>query len=61
MGWRRRWSPRWPAGWEAIRNEVAKDLEEHPKVYGATGEVGLSRPAADILMAAERYAEGHAG
>jgi len=42
----------------ALREEVSQDLEKRPKVYGATGEVGLSRPAADVLSAAERYAKG---
>jgi ATP-dependent Clp protease ATP-binding subunit ClpB len=42
----------------ALREEVAQDLEKRPKVYGAAGEAGLSRPAADVLSAAERYAKG---
>ncbi len=44
---------------EVLRQEVQKDLAARPKVYGAdTGEPGLSRPAADALDAAERYAKG---
>jgi ATP-dependent Clp protease ATP-binding subunit ClpB len=42
----------------ALREELVKDLEARPKVYGEGGEVGLSRPAADALTAAERYAKG---
>jgi ATP-dependent Clp protease ATP-binding subunit ClpB len=44
---------------EVLRQEVQKELAGRPKVYGAdTGEPGLSRPAADALDAAERYAKG---
>ncbi len=42
----------------AIRQDLIQDLEKRPKVYGAGGEVGLSRPAADVLNTAERYAKG---
>lgn len=42
----------------AIRQDLMQDLEKRPKVYGAGGEVGLSRPAADVLNTAERYAKG---
>ncbi|MDR3577756.1 MAG: ATP-dependent chaperone ClpB [Anaerolineaceae bacterium] len=42
----------------ALRQEVQQDLENRPKIYGANMEVGLSRPAADVLSAAERYAKG---
>jgi ATP-dependent Clp protease ATP-binding subunit ClpB len=42
----------------ALRDEVAQDLEKQPKVYGGGGEIGLSRQAADVLTAAERYAKG---
>ncbi|MFZ5809562.1 MAG: ATP-dependent chaperone ClpB [Chloroflexota bacterium] len=42
----------------AIREEVTHELENRPRVYGAAAEVGLSRPAADVLEAAERYAKG---
>ena len=41
-----------------LREEVAQSLDQHPKVYGETTEVGLSRPAAQVLEAAERYAKG---
>jgi ATP-dependent Clp protease ATP-binding subunit ClpB len=42
----------------AIRTEIEQDLEKRSRVYGAGGEVGLARPTADILAAAERYAKG---
>ena len=44
---------------EGLRNDVRNDLERRPKMYGATtAEVGLARPTADVLEAAERYARG---
>ncbi len=43
---------------EALRNDVRNDLERRPKIHGATTEVGLARPTADVLAAAERYARG---
>jgi len=42
----------------AIRDELATELANRPKVYGAGGEVGLARPTSDVLQAAERYAKG---
>ncbi len=45
-------------GVDALRNDVRDDLERRPKVYGAATEVGLARPTADVLAAAERYARG---
>jgi ATP-dependent Clp protease ATP-binding subunit ClpB len=42
----------------ALREEVRQDLDKRPKVYGSNAQVGLSRPAADVLVAAERYAKG---
>ncbi len=42
----------------ALREEVRQDLDKRPKVYGSNAQVGLSRPAADVLAAAERYAKG---
>jgi ATP-dependent Clp protease ATP-binding subunit ClpB len=42
----------------ALREDVADELEKRPKVYGDSAEVGLSRPASDVLTAAERYARG---
>ena len=44
---------------EILKEEVRKELASRPKVYGGpTGEAGLSRQAADVLDAAERYAKG---
>ncbi|GAB4474880.1 MAG: ATP-dependent chaperone ClpB [Anaerolineales bacterium] len=42
----------------ALREEVQNELEKRPRVYGATGEIGLARPTVDALEAAERYAKG---
>jgi len=43
----------------ALREEVQKDLEKRPKVYGGgTGQPGLSKQTADVTSAAERYAKG---
>jgi ATP-dependent Clp protease ATP-binding subunit ClpB len=42
----------------ALRQEVAQQMENRPRVYGAGGEVGLARPTSDVLEAAERYAKG---
>jgi ATP-dependent Clp protease ATP-binding subunit ClpB len=41
-----------------LRDEVVHDLQNRPKVYGGNVEVGLSRPASDVLNGAERYAKG---
>ncbi len=41
-----------------VREEVFQDLTSKPKVYGAGGDIGLSRQAADVLSVAERYAKG---
>ena len=41
-----------------MREEVFQDLENQPKVYGAEGEIGLSRQATDVFTTAERYAKG---
>jgi ATP-dependent Clp protease ATP-binding subunit ClpB len=42
----------------ALRDELQTDLNNRPKISGANMDVGLSRPAADALQAAERYAKG---
>jgi ATP-dependent Clp protease ATP-binding subunit ClpB len=41
-----------------LRDELQAELDRRSKVYGSAGEVGLARPAADVLAAAERYARG---
>ncbi len=42
----------------ALHEELQRELDNRPRVYGGGGEVGLARPAADVLAAAERYAKG---
>ncbi|MBW6473804.1 MAG: AAA family ATPase, partial [Anaerolineaceae bacterium] len=42
----------------AIRDEIEKELEKRSKIYGATGQVGLSKPANDSLNSAEKFAKG---
>src|SRR5512142_2573438 len=42
----------------ALRDEVVRDLQSRPKVYGGNVQVGLSRAASDVLAGAERYAKG---
>jgi ATP-dependent Clp protease ATP-binding subunit ClpB len=42
----------------AIREELQKKLENQPKVYGGSTQVGLSRPAADVLKSSEKFAKG---
>jgi ATP-dependent Clp protease ATP-binding subunit ClpB len=42
----------------ALRDEIQQELDRRPKVYGGASQVGISRPAADALEAAERYAKG---
>lgn len=41
-----------------LLEEVQRELDRRPKVYGGTTEVGIARPLADALEAAERYAKG---
>lgn len=44
---------------DMLREELQKDLDERPKVFGASsGQSGLARPTADALSAAERFAKG---
>jgi ATP-dependent Clp protease ATP-binding subunit ClpB len=42
----------------ALREEVQRDLDGRPQVYGSNAQIGLARPAADVLAAAERVAKG---
>lgn len=42
----------------ALQEEVEKDLDSRPKVYGGNVQVGLSRQASDVLTASERIAKG---
>jgi ATP-dependent Clp protease ATP-binding subunit ClpB len=42
-----------------LLEELNRSLASRPKITGSSvGEVGLSRPASDVLAAAERYAKG---
>jgi ATP-dependent Clp protease ATP-binding subunit ClpB len=43
---------------QALTDEVTRELENRPKMYGAGGDTGLSRPTSEVLEAAERYARG---
>ena len=44
---------------EGLIKEINDSLEKQPKITGSgRGDVGLSRSAADVLSAAERYAKG---
>src|SRR5512140_56898 len=45
-------------GVNGLRDEVVRDLQGQPKVYGGNVQVGLSRAASDVLAGAERYAKG---
>jgi ATP-dependent Clp protease ATP-binding subunit ClpB len=42
----------------ALREELQKELDNRPKVYGGNTQVGLSRPAGDVLQSAEKFAKG---
>lgn len=42
----------------ALREELEKDLDNRPKVYGGNMQVGLSSQAGNVLSAAERTAKG---
>ncbi len=42
----------------AIREEIQKSLDNRPKVFGNTSQVGLSKPANDTLNSAEKFAKG---
>ena len=42
----------------ALREELHKELDQRPKVYGSNTQVGLSRPAGDALKSAEKFAKG---
>jgi len=42
----------------ALKEELNETLDKQPKVYGGNTQVGLSRPAGEVLKAAERFAKG---
>ena len=43
---------------QAVLNELEKELERRPKMQGGNMDIGLSRQAAEVLTAAEKYAKG---
>ena len=43
---------------QAIQTEVQNELDKKPGITGANMDVSLSKSAADVLTAAERYAKG---
>jgi ATP-dependent Clp protease ATP-binding subunit ClpB len=42
----------------ALKEELKETLDKQSKVYGGNTQVGLSRPAGEVLKAAERFAKG---
>lgn len=42
----------------ALKEEIQKELDEKPKVFGAGGQPGLSQSTSQVLNAAERFAKG---
>ena len=42
----------------ALRDELRQELENRPKVYGGTTQVGLSPQANEVLRSAEKFAKG---
>jgi ATP-dependent Clp protease ATP-binding subunit ClpB len=42
----------------ALREEITQELDDRPKVYGGSGDIGLARTTSDVLTSAERYAKG---
>jgi ATP-dependent Clp protease ATP-binding subunit ClpB len=42
----------------ALREDLVKDLQNRPKVYGGNIQIGLSRAASDVINAAEKYSRG---
>lgn len=42
----------------ALREDLTRDLQGRPKVYGGNVQVGLSRQASDVFAAAEKYSKG---
>lgn len=41
-----------------LMEDVSKDLEKQPKVYGGNGQVGLSRAVSDVFRASEKFSKG---
>ena len=45
----------------ALIDELQADLETRPHIQGSNLDIGLAQVSADVLAAAERYAQRHAG
>ena len=45
-------------GTQALQEDLSSELDKKPKVQGGNLAINLSRQAADVLTAAERYAKG---
>ncbi len=43
---------------DALRKELETDLEGRPQIHGSNVQVSLSRPASEVLAAAEKLAKG---
>jgi ATP-dependent Clp protease ATP-binding subunit ClpB len=43
---------------QSLREELEADLASRPRIQGSNLDIGLARPTADVLSAAERYAKG---
>jgi ATP-dependent Clp protease ATP-binding subunit ClpB len=41
-----------------LREELTRDLQSRPKVYGGNVQVGLARATSDVLNASERFSKG---
>ncbi len=42
----------------ALRESVNQEIQKRPKITGYSSDIGLSRPASDVLSTAERLAKG---
>ena len=43
---------------QALREEIASELENQPRIYGGSTQVGLSRHSSEVLKSAEKFAKG---
>jgi ATP-dependent Clp protease ATP-binding subunit ClpB len=41
-----------------LSQELVQEIESRPRVHGDSSQVGMARPTADVLSAAERFARG---
>lgn len=42
----------------ALQEEINKELDKRSKVFGSSGQIGLSKPAVDTLNNAEKFSKG---